>query len=1075
MAGRLRAAILGTALLAAACAPAAAQDAAAPPAAQAIHASEFDERFFSGPRFEEPPRQPSRAVLAYRAALLVLTAFVAGLIVVCGLDDLFVDACYWLGRLWRRKRTLSPVGPPLAGGPEAPFAIMVPAWKEHDVIAAMIENTMRTLDYRNFRIFCGVYRNDPATACEVDRMVVRYPGRVTRVEVPHNGPTCKADCLNHIVRRILRQEHSSGVRFAGVVLHDSEDVIHPLELKLFNALVPGTDLVQLPVFSLERQCRQLTAGTYMDDFAESHGKDMAVREALVGIVPGAGVATCYSRRAVAALCARENGDPFNTATLTEDYDLSFRLRGLGLSQAFAHVRVRSPEVRAAAVRGRTAGIIATHEYFPDTFKAAYRQRARWVLGIAFQGWQQLGWRGSPLERYFFFRDRKAMVTAPAGALAYLLLLNFVLAMAFGTDDLQRAVRSVLSLPALELLLLANLALMGNRIVQRMVFVSRYYGMRHALLSLVRMPVNNFINFFAVARAWRLFLVHVATGRKLAWDKTAHVFPEAAAAAPVATAPAPVKELAAAMFCVFVALVAPDYAAAAPPPLAGAAYQLADQAYKALERDDLDRALALASQALAQAPGHASLLLLQADILSRQGRHGEALARLQDLPPEELDSAGLAQRAYLWLQAGNPAAAERDFAEALRIGNLSPESRANVTAELESIAERRREEAAAAKPQPESPSYALAEQAYKALEAGDHARAEALFLQALDAGGLSAEGRGNVASELAYLALRRNDDAAALKWLEMALASPRPAGSRAGLYADAGYAATRLARNRVAIEMLSRAVDEWHAAAPGEKPFDEEQLFGMRRSIESLSRRWGIVLSLGHSNQASAPSGLGVPGRDVRVVQAGAEVAYTPERFGYRNERMFQIYANAFQAVYANDGQYATGSASAVGGLGARYKPLEDINLVFALERRFALGAAAGDDDWLLRVGFSASGGTDWHPTRRSWTTWQIYTETVYFTDAGRLVQPFEARLGRSRKAGHGLVLTPFAGIGGEYDEAQDPRSAAGAGPGIAARWWFGETRHRAFPGYLELSLQYRFRMTDARRGGGVFGMLALKF
>ena len=293
------------------------------------------------------------ALEAYAQVVLVLTIVVAALILISGIDDAFIDVYYWLSGARRRRRTLAR----LEEKPQSPFAIMVPAWKEHEVIAAMIENTVRTLDYEAFRIFCGVYRNDAATAAEVDRMAARYPDRVTRVDVPHDGPTCKGDCLNHVVRRVLAEEHRSGKRFAGMVLHDSEDVIHPQELRLFNSLVPGTDLVQLPVMSLGRPWREFAAGTYIDDFAESHGKDIAVRETLTGIVPGAGVATCYSREGMVALWKSSGAEPFNTATLTEDYDLSYRLKALGMSQTFAHVTV-------------DGSLIATYEYFPDRFKAA---------------------------------------------------------------------------------------------------------------------------------------------------------------------------------------------------------------------------------------------------------------------------------------------------------------------------------------------------------------------------------------------------------------------------------------------------------------------------------------------------------------------------------------------------------------------------------------------------------------------------------------------------------------------------------------------------------------------------------
>lgn len=957
----------------------------------------FDDAFFER-RDPASAREPLSALAAaYARALLGLTVLIAVLIFVSGIDDALVDANYWLRRLGRRRKVIGGTGAlARSDAAQAPFAIMVPAWKEHDVIAAMIENTVRTLDYDAYAIFCGVYRNDPDTALEVDRMVLRYPRRVRRVNVPHDGPTCKADCLNQIVRRVLDEERASGVRYAGMVLHDSEDVIHPLELQLFNARVPAADLVQLPVFSLDRSWKELTAGTYIDDFAECHGKDILVRQALTGIVPGAGVATCYSRRALEALWRQSAGEPFNTASLTEDYDLSFRLRRLGMSLDFAHVE---SAVRAHGVRGRTAGIIATHEYFPDRFKAAYRQRARWAIGIAFQGWQHLGWRGSAWERYFFFRDRKAMVMAPAGALAYLLVLNFALVAAFGPAALREQLAALLSQPPLKGLLLLNLAFMCNRALQRMVFVARYYGVMQGLLSLARMPVNNVINFFAVTRAWRLFAVHVATGKKLAWDKTAHVYPDALALGPAR---------ATLLLCALL-FALPGAAQAAPPPLTGTAYALADEAYRAVEQGELERALHLAAEALQHAPGHVSLLLLQADILVRQGRHAEALERIRAIDDAELGAHGLAQRGYLRLQAGKTQAAEADFAAAMA------------------------------------------------------------------AGGLAAEGRANVASELAYLALQRKDDAAALKWFAVALESPRPGKSPAGLYADAGYAAIRQGRNDLAAEMLAKAVDEWHAAPREDKPFPDTALYDMRRSIDTLSRRWSATFSLGHSaTQAAAGTTLAAAGSDLRVVQAGAEIAY---RLGYRDERLLQGYASTYQAVSANDEGYATGADSRIAGLGVRYKPFRRHNLVLALERRFALGARAGEDDWLLRAGWSAGQGTEWDPARASWTTWQVYTEAAYFLDAERLVGPFDARIGRSWKltGWRGAVLTPYLGVAGEYDDAQSPSMAAGIGPGVSLRYWFGETRHRAASSYVDFSLHYRFRLTDAKRGGGLFGQLALYF
>lgn len=922
---------------------------------------------------EKPLTDPAAPWTGYYLGfLLALTVLVALVIFISGLDDAFIDVNYWLRRGRRKARV--PDLEALHTTPQGRFAIMVPAWKEHEVIAAMIENSVQTLDYDAYHIYCGVYANDAATAAEVDRMVARYPDRVTRVDVTHPGPTCKADCLNFIVRRIVRDGG-----YSGMILHDCEDVIHPLELKLFNALLPGPDMIQLPVYSLPLGWKEFTGGCYMDDFAESHGKDVVVRQRLIGRVPGAGVATCYSAKAMAALYARTNGEPFNTATLTEDYDLSYRLRSRGQGQEFVNVVTSFPGIRR---------VIATHEYFPSSFKAAYRQRARWVLGIAFQEWREIGWRGSLLERYFLFRDRKAIVTAPVSVIAYLVLACFVLGLTLGSQELRTGLYRILSLPVLQTILLVNVVFLANRVLQRMYFVGRYYGAMHAVLSLVRMPVNNFVNFFAVMRAWRQFIGHLVTGRKIAWDKTAHVFPTLQ----------PVRAAAALLIACALSVIVPAHAAQ--PPLSGHAFDLADQAYKAIEAGQLDRAMSLATKALNHAPGHPSLLVIQADILTRQDRAAEALERIRALSASDLGGFGLAQRGYIYLKLK------------------------------------------------------------------DNARAEADFTAAMQSTELTAEARQNIAAELAYLALARNDDAAALKWFQVALTGkPRPS-----LYADAGYAAMRLGENEVAIRMLSRAIETGS--------YDPVNLYGMRRSVDTLSRRWGGTLSLGHSStQTGGGTALAAPGGDVRVLQAGAELTYTPGSFGYRNGRVFQLYGNAFQALSANQRGYATGTDSLIAGLGARYKPLQDHNLVFALERRFALGERAGEDDWVLRTGFSMSGATDWNPVRSSWTTWQVYTEGAYFIDAERLIIPYDARIGRSFKGDMtlGLVATPFVGIAGEYDKLQDPRTAAGIGPGLSLRYWFGETRTRAYPAYFDFSIQYRARLTDARRGEGWFGQIALSF
>lgn len=471
----------------------------------------------------------------YHRLLEFFLGAVSVLILLSSLDDLFVDGYYWVLRFarWRgwAERPDVPTREQLLARPEQHLAIMVPCWKEDDVIAAMIENLVATFDYRHYVIFVGTYCNDAPTIREVERMRRRYR-QLQRVELPNPGPSCKADCLNWVIQAIFLYEQQHGIRFAGVVQHDSEDVVHPLELRLFNYFLPQNAMVQIPVLSLERQWHQLVASTYADEFIEAHSKDMVVREHLTGMIPSAGVGTCFSREALVRFLETTNNQPFNADSLTEDYDVGMRLARMGMRMAFARVPLMQNRIRRTWWRsgGRRASDVTlplcVFEYFPATLKAAYRQKARWVLGIALVGWQQLGWRGSWATRYFLFRDRKGLVTSFASMVAY------VIAAQFGIVWVAQQLGQVdLNFPSVfgggdfwAWVLAASGFAFLFRMAQRVYFVGSAYGLLQGLLAVPRIVVGNFVNFLAVSRAIKQFFIHWWTGARLVWDKTAHDFP-----------------------------------------------------------------------------------------------------------------------------------------------------------------------------------------------------------------------------------------------------------------------------------------------------------------------------------------------------------------------------------------------------------------------------------------------------------------------------------------------------------------------------------------------------------------------
>jgi len=468
---------------------------------------------------------------AYLYGLKVVAIILAIMMLISGLDDLIIDIVYWFRRavravtVYRRHQHMDYQA--LYEPDEKPLAIMVPAWNETGVIGNMAELAAMTLDYENYHIFVGTYPNDPDTQRDVDEVCARFPN-VHKVVCARPGPTSKADCLNNILDAITQFERSANFTFAGFILHDAEDVISPMELRLFNYLVDRKDLIQIPVYPFERKWHHFTSMSYIDEFAELHGKDVPVREAIAGQVPSAGVGTCFSRRAVMALLADGDGIAFDVQSLTEDYDIGFRLKAKGMTEVFVRFPVVDAEARRSRKflqRARSSSVICVREYFPDTFTTAMRQKSRWIIGIVFQGFKTHRWTKSPTLNYFLWRDRKGAISNFLSFFAMIIMIQLVLLLIYQRvwPDAWQFLSIFTGGPWLVTLLWMNFALMVNRILQRVIFVTVYYGLTQGLLSVLRLFWGNLINFMANWRALRQVIQH-GDPRRVAWDKTTHDFP-----------------------------------------------------------------------------------------------------------------------------------------------------------------------------------------------------------------------------------------------------------------------------------------------------------------------------------------------------------------------------------------------------------------------------------------------------------------------------------------------------------------------------------------------------------------------
>lgn len=227
----------------------------------------------------------------------------------------------------------------------------------------------------------------------------------------------------------------------------------------------------------------------------------------------------------------EEGDglPFDTQSLTEDYDIGFRLKKWGMKEIFVRYSVAEEQATLREKRvltgDVTSRIICVREHFPNRFSDAIKQKSRWIVGIVFQGFQTHGWSNDAVMNYFLWRDRRGLFANVLSFVVMVVFLQLVLLMVYQwiVPQSYRFLAIFSGDWVVSTLIVVNLILLINRLFQRFIFVSQYYGVVQGVLSLPRIFWGTVINFFAVIRAIKL-VVQVGDARKVAWDKTQHEFP-----------------------------------------------------------------------------------------------------------------------------------------------------------------------------------------------------------------------------------------------------------------------------------------------------------------------------------------------------------------------------------------------------------------------------------------------------------------------------------------------------------------------------------------------------------------------
>lgn len=448
--------------------------------------------------------------------------------------------------------------------------------------------------------------------------------------------------------------------------------------------------------------------------------------------------------------------------------------------------------------------------------------------------------------------------------------------------------------------------------------------------------------------------------------------------------------------------------------------LAAAAYKALEVDDPVTAAARAREALQVMPGRRDYQVLLVDALYRSGQYAQADEAASIALANDAGNAALAmQRGFIRQRLGQSTAALQDFESALGSGRLTAAAEVGLLVEL-----------------------------------GRKPDARRRFDAAMAAGDLA-----DMADvELAYLAARVGDDDRALAAFGRADASGKLAGAA---YQDAAYTAMRLKDDTQAETYFRRTVDEVNALRLRMEP---QLLFNTRRAIADVSRQGGLIASLSYRQAVSGQGAVPTPGAD--SLQAGVEGYWRP--WGYQNGQYAEVFARAFQTLYANGGG-ATGLDTLQAAVGIRYKLLSSQNLVGSFSRVFS--PSGGRSDWLAQIGYSIDIGTDLRVDTPSWWTVRASAELGRYLSARQSYGLAHLQWGKSLRLGDAAgrwVLFPHLSVAADYDSAALQQTSLGLGPGLTARYWFREDNYAAPRSYVDLSFHYRTRLSGAERARGAF-------
>jgi tetratricopeptide (TPR) repeat protein len=538
----------------------------------------------------------------------------------------------------------------------------------------------------------------------------------------------------------------------------------------------------------------------------------------------------------------------------------------------------------------------------------------------------------------------------------------------------------------------------------------------------------------------------------------------------------------------------------------------DLADSALNRRDYQAALAASRKASERDPSSEAALRIRVEALSRLGQKRDAVTEADAFIAGNTASALLwAQRGFIRRELNDAGGAADDFKSALAGDGLSSEQRQNVqTALAEAQVAARQSDSDRARPgrkgetqagtdrllaQGRAPGWVYAQRGSARSDAGDYRGAVADFDTALKRGDLDrrsvpgvryaraqaaamlaeSEGKPQEAEaayreflqtepaqaeawyKLGYLLLKQRRRPQAVEALRRGLAI-RPVGA-----ADLDAANAAIFSNApLASKLYREGLDRWYAGDPSLSGRPEADLERVKNEVVEADA--SVRTSIGAGSILGRPDAAG--GTNDAV---GAE---TSMRF---DGRYLPAVPGLEAFVRGLSDKDANGTRETDAALGARYRPIDNLNLYFggSVDHFFQPSPIT---ELVLNWGLGL--GADPYPYAVGWKPyWDFNTIGAWRTAEARVLEDARANVGflyefhSPVRSAIGPTLLTVAG----YDNKAGIPLATGIGPSLLSYFWLGGDKYRSYDALLTLQVGYIFNVGPDERQRGWRGQVGVTF